>query len=179
MGSFRNCILWNTMMLFVALAIVIGTRGEEEWFPMPDGKLYHRDCIHVFEEHFEITPDEETPCIHAVREQDPPERLTEEKNHIEHPEYYSDWSVYTQQVTHSVTSMSSTWTVPPAPKANGPAGLGSIFIFNGLEDGAGHHGNSSFILQPVLQYGKSGCLNDPRLWHQWHMTAYFVTGAGR
>ena len=34
-------------------------------------------------------------------------------------------------------------------------------------------------MQPVLQYGKSGCLNNPLLWHEWHMTSYFVTGAGR
>jgi hypothetical protein len=143
----------------------------EDWLPMPDGKLYHRDCIHTFEEHFNV---EDAPqCIHGVHEQPTESQVKSSSS------YYSDWSVYAQQVTVGVTEMSNEWIVPPAPDASGPAGLGSVYVFNGLEDGGGQHGKSSYILQPVLQYGKSGCLNDPALWHEWHMTAYYVTGAGR
>ena len=36
----------------------------------------------------------------------------------------------------------------------------------GLEDGGGHHGASTLILQPVLQYGKSGCVLNPLSWGQ-------------
>ena len=48
-----------------------------------------------------------------------------------------------------------------------------------LEDGSGHHGDASFILQPVLQYGKSGCVLDPLKWHSWHFIAFLVDGSGR
>jgi hypothetical protein len=75
--------------------------------------------------------------------------------------------------------MSSKWTVPPNPTKWGPAGLSSVYIFNGLEDGGGVHGAASLILQPVVQFGKSGCLNDPILWHEWHLTSYLVDGNGR
>ena len=94
--------------------------------------------------------------------------------------YYSDWSVYAQmaETTKLFSEMSSVWTVPPAPKTAGPTGLASIYIFNGLEDGGGIHGASTLILQPVLQYGKSGCLNNPLLWHEWHLTSYLVDGNG-
>jgi len=46
--------------------------------------------------------------------------------------------------------MSSKWTVPANPKKWGPAGLSSVYIFNGLEDGGGVHGAGSLILQPVV-----------------------------
>ena len=77
------------------------------------------------------------------------------------------------------SEMSSKWIVPPNPKTTGPAGMSSVYIFNGLEDGGGIHGKSSLILQPVLQFGKSGCLIDPLLWKEWHLTAYLVDGNGR
>eukprot|EP01062_Namystynia_karyoxenos_P069194 TRINITY_DN6464_c0_g1_i2.p1 TRINITY_DN6464_c0_g1~~TRINITY_DN6464_c0_g1_i2.p1 ORF type:complete len:181 (+),score=58.42 TRINITY_DN6464_c0_g1_i2:362-904(+) len=57
--------------------------------------------------------------------------------------------------------------------------MSSVYIFNGVEDGSGHHGNSTLILQPVLQVGKSGCLLSPTEWFDWHLTAYGVSGAGR
>ncbi|KAK3243742.1 hypothetical protein CYMTET_39531 [Cymbomonas tetramitiformis] len=75
--------------------------------------------------------------------------------------------------------MSSTWVVPPKPESRGPAGLSSVYFFNGLEDGSGVSQAASLILQPVLQFGKSGCLNDPLLWGEWHFTAYMVLGNGR
>ena len=96
--------------------------------------------------------------------------------------YYSDWSVYAQTTSGddaSFSAMKSTWKVPASPSSRGPLGLSSVYIFNGLEDGAGHHGNASLILQPVLQFGKSGCLLNPLAWNQWHLTAYLVDGNGR
>ena len=95
--------------------------------------------------------------------------------------YYSDWSVYAKAVElkDHFSFLTSKWIVPETPKSTGPAGMSSVYYFNGLEDGSGTHGNASFILQPVLQYGKSGCVIDPLLWHQWHLSAYLVDGDGR
>lgn len=95
------------------------------------------------------------------------------------PDYYSDWSVYVQSAGPSYNYMTSTWQVPPAPKSRGPLGLSSVYLFNGLEDGSGHHGNSSLILQPVLLFGKSGCLVNPASWGEWHVGSYLVDGNGR
>lgn len=36
---------------------------EDEWYPMPDGKLYHIDCIHHFDEHFHVENLGETDVI--------------------------------------------------------------------------------------------------------------------
>lgn len=60
----------------------------------------------------------------------------------------SGWITYTHWTNSSstpITYMASTFTVPPAPAtANGQ----TIFLFPGLE-------NSTYILQPVLQWGPS------------------------
>ena len=80
--------------------------------------------------------------------------------------------------TLCVVSIHSSTRLQP-PESKGPAGLSSTYIFNGLEDGGGHHGSATLILQPVLQYGKSGCLVNPALWHSWHLGAYLVDGSGR
>ena len=75
--------------------------------------------------------------------------------------------------------MSSTWQVPPAPSSRGPLGLSSVYLFNGLEDSGGKRDTASMIMQPVLQYGKSGCVLDPLSWDAWHWIAYLVSGSGR
>jgi len=48
-----------------------------------------------------------------------------------------------------------------------------------LEDGGGVKGASSLILQPVLQFGKSGCIINPLNWGKWWLTSYLVDGTGR
>ena len=161
---------------------------------MPDGKLYHISCIHHHDDDFKVEKmftgslltkknseghvEQEwlPPCQYKPKEKTP--EMIEKENNLG---YYSDWSVYAQmaETEKLFSEMSSVWTVPPAPTDHGPAGLSSVYIFNGLEDGGGIHGKSTLILQPVLQYGKSGCLNDPLLWHMWHLTSYLVDGNGR
>ena len=54
----------------------------------------------------------------------------------------------------------------PAP----PLISSSIYLFNGLEDGGGVPGKASLILQPVLSYGKSGCLINPLHFGDWYLT---------
>merc|ERR1712107_544574 len=97
------------------------------------------------------------------------------------PNYYSDWVAYVQH-THNdgFGRMSSEWTVPSPPQSTGPVpGMSSVYFFNGLEDSGGTPGTATFILQPVLSYGKSGCIIDPLLFFQWHFTSFHVTNAGR
>ena len=142
----------------------------DEWLAMPDGRLYHYSCVHRQEDG--VVPGSLPPCPHAPRQA----RAADESG----VNYYSDWAVYAQMTSpNGVSLMSSTFHVPPAPTSRGPAGLSSIYLFNGLEDGGGHHGNASLILQPVLQYGKSGCVLNPLTWAQWHWTAFLVDGSGR
>lgn len=59
----------------------------------------------------------------------------------------SDWVAYAEKETKDISFLSSKWEVPPAPKDHGPAGLSSVYIFNGLEDGNGQHGTASYIMQ--------------------------------
>ena len=133
------------------------------------------------------------PCEHKPR---PRSRRrghpgTERLNHHLHDDglgpdqnygYYSDWSVYAQSTIDDARqfgSFSAEFIVPEEPTSRGPLGLSSVYFFPGLEDGGGHHGNASLILQPVLQFGKSGCVIDPVEWGSWHYMSYLVTGDGR
>jgi hypothetical protein len=66
--------------------------------------------------------------------------------------------------------MTSKWAVPgPPPKFNI---FTTIFFFNGFEQ---HLHNTSVIIQPVLQYGFSGCGGGER----WTMTSFVVSDSGR
>jgi hypothetical protein len=155
---------------------------------MPDGKFYHKTCVHHHDDtfHVERLPEKRSlltkkstsvllpPCPY-------PSLLSLKDVATESPQhYYSDWSVYAQTATTtSFNFMTSTWQVPPIPTNHGPFDLSSVYLFNGLEDGAGHHGNATLILQPVLQYGKSGCLINPTKWTSWQAGSYLVDGNGR
>ena len=86
-----------------------------------------------------------------------------------------DWSVYTETFGKEYNYMTSSWEVPPIPQRN-QGGLSSVYLFNGLQDGNGVHGQSSLILQPVLLYGKSGCLPLAGDSHKWHLGSYLVDG---
>lgn len=92
--------------------------------------------------------------------------------------YFSDWIVDTVAVHENITQMISNWTVPKEPASRGPVpGMSSAYLFNGLEDGNGVPGKANMILQPVLSFGKSGCVLDP--FAGWRFTAFQVTLAGR
>ena len=157
---------------FALLACAAAFDGDE-WLPMPDGRLYHHSCVHRQDDGKAVVPGSLPPCPYAPRRAPAP---VEESG----VSYYSDWAVYAQMASKNGFSlMSSTFSVPPAPQSRGPAGLSSVYLFNGLEDGGGHHGAASLILQPVLQYGKSGCVLNPLSWAQWHWVAFLVDGSGR
>eukprot|EP01079_Euglenida_sp_SAG-EU17-18_P003184 gene3184-3708_t len=160
---------------------------------MPDGRLYHRTFVHHHGHGFTYMAlcdgmaaveggPPLLPCLHQsrpLRAHQPPMDLG---TPLQQAQYYSDWSVYAQTTSPTLspfTGMVSTWQVPLPPASRGPADQSSVYLFNGLEDGGGHHGNSTLILQPVLQFGKSGCLLDPADWGHWNVGAYLVDGNGR
>ena len=139
--------------------------SEDYYVSFPNGMMIHQDCVH---QSFAERPVE--PCPHKSY------KIGQAAS------YYSDWSVYAQTVAPSSSGysyFSSNWTVPSFPVEHGPASQSSVYIFNGLEDGRGVHGAASVILQPVLQYGKSGCNLNPLHWSTWYLSSYVVDGNGR
>ena len=171
-------------------------RAADLWLPMPNGLLYHSDCIHQYDTDFHVEADTgrvvfadghsvlHTACSHRPRPAPvndaaamragytgpdlnrdaalaadasrginaDPDRATPGLGR-----YYSGWSLYAGH-THpaAIGALSSVWRVPAKPKSAGPAPplvASSVYIFNGLEDGTGHGGNATLVLQPVLQYG--------------------------
>jgi len=152
------------LTFFVVVTPAFQIIPPADFLQMPSGKFIHKDCIH-FED--EVLPD--IPCPHIFNY----------STNSAAPSYYSDWVAYSQTTHSSITHLSSKWVVPPKPKWSGPVGLSSVYFFNGLEDGDGQHGSATYILQPVLQFGKSGCLNNPLLWKDWFFSAYYVSNTGR
>lgn len=136
-------------MLFV-LTLLLNGAPADDWLPMPDGRLHHRECIHKHGSAAMPIAASEPQCPYPSRPASPrPVTATRSQE----TRYYSDWVAYTQYTSENgVRFMSSTWQVPPAPKGRGPLGLSSVYLFNGLEDSHGERGAASMILQPVLQY---------------------------
>ncbi|PSL44719.1 hypothetical protein CLV51_10591 [Chitinophaga niastensis] len=78
----------------------------------------------------------------------------------------SGWITYTYWSNPSSTPISyfnTNWVVPPAPSTNSGQ---TIFIFNGLQ-------NSSYILQPVLQWGPSAAGGG----NYWAIANWYVDGS--
>ena len=68
---------------------------------MPNGKLYHKSCIHIHDNHFTVESVDEgsiingelyEPCKYEPREQVLENQQMDESDLT----YYSDWSVYAQ-----------------------------------------------------------------------------------
>ena len=164
-----------------------------QWHDMPNGKLMHESCIHQHDQPFEVLADDRVKLANGTiieygacpyEAKNRPGTIASAHAAQNAPlSYYSDWVAYAKNPHASgVGGMTSDWIVPEAPTSRGPAPpliASSIYIFNGIEDGMGIRDNASVILQPVLQYGKSGCLLNPAKQHDWYLTSYLVTGAGR
>jgi hypothetical protein len=85
------------------------------------------------------------------------------------PAFGSGWIVfgsYTENAANVIASMTTTWTVPPAP-ANQDNQL--VYLFNGLQDAGPTH-----ILQPVLQWGTSPDGGG----NSWAVASWFVDSSG-
>ena len=76
------------------------------------------------------------------------------------------YALYTENSANIITSMTTTWTVPPAPKRQDNQ---LVYIFNGLQDSPVSH-----ILQPVLQWGVSPDGGGTR----WAVASWFVDSSG-
>jgi hypothetical protein len=76
------------------------------------------------------------------------------------------YAAYTENSANVITSMTTTWVVPPAPNRHSSQ---LVYLFNGLQDSPVTH-----ILQPVLQWGTS-----PDGGGQfWAVASWFVDSSG-
>jgi hypothetical protein len=85
------------------------------------------------------------------------------------PAFGSGWIVYASYVedaTNVITSMTTTWVVPPAPARQDNQ---LIYLFNGMQDNPVSH-----ILQPVLQWGVSPDGGGGN----WEVASWFVDSSG-
>uniref|UniRef100_A0A0G4HL25 Uncharacterized protein n=1 Tax=Chromera velia CCMP2878 TaxID=1169474 RepID=A0A0G4HL25_9ALVE len=91
--------------------------------------------------------------------------------------YYSTWVAYASFTSPTpLTNFTSEWTVPPLPPHRNP--LTTTFFFNGIEDKVPGELPQTYIIQPVLQTGQSGCLPFG-FTSKWHFTSYYVNAGGR
>jgi hypothetical protein len=194
----------------VALALSAQSTMLDGYHPMPNGMWYHESCIHQFEQDFSLDLTTSTVNLangtavtHGACAHQPLDAATASgqgsvasgegnvasgEGNVASGEgnvgYYSDWAAYAQYPhAAGLGFMSSDWVVPKKPESKGPAPplvSSSIYLFNGLEDGMGTRNNASVILQPVMQYGKSGCLHCASgKCNDWYFTSYAVDGSGR
>ena len=96
----------------------------------------------------------------------------------ENLKYYSDWSVYAQTAGPKYNFMTSTCRFL-LHQSQGPPRAVLSAPLQRFRDGGGVHGKASLILQPVLLFGKSGCVLNPADWGQWNLQSYLVDGNGR
>ena len=89
---------------------------------------------------------------------------------IDSPDYYSGWVEWGGYLVHdNITEMTASWVVPPPPPHYNI--LTTVFLFAGLEE-KGHGMGSTDIIQPVLQYGHSGCGGGDH----WSVASFYVPG---
>ena len=112
-------------MMLLSWSSLLSAVAAEEWLLMPNGRYYHSSCVH---REGEAAPRARAPCPHPSRRRAAPDVESGSGN----ASYYSDWAVYAQLAYKAgYGGMSSTFSVPPAPKSHGPAGLSSVYLFNG------------------------------------------------
>lgn len=176
--------------LLTCLSFADGLSSEEsgDWHPFPTASgtwLVHQDCVHRMDADFHVESLPGRDRLSRSRAHDPEDILScphaPRWLNATRPNYYSDWVAFAHYTFPSGFGyMSSDWTVPEPPKSTGPvSGMSSVYFFNGLEDSGGKPGTATYILQPVLSYGKSGCIIDPLLFFEWHLVSFYVTSAGR
>ena len=165
-----SCSFWSLFLVLVAQAVSL----NEEYVLMPNNRWYHSSCVH----HVEDGEVPSSPCPYSSRPLSVEDSGNLTKKGLG---YYSSW-VANAQYVHSkgFGNQYTEWNVPAAPKSFGPAPplvASSIYLFNGLEDGGGVRGQATVILQPVLSFGKSGCILFNT--ENWFLTSFVVNGAGR
>ena len=152
------------------------------------GQFIHASCVHAAvgdvaptEEHAQICPYPALPSrqpqarsgssFFAGGKQEEEEE-EEEEEQVSRKLYYSSWVTWAGFSDSSISSFTSSFLVPPPPVDY--LFVTTLFFFNGLQDkGIGEGAN--YILQPVLQYGKSGCGGG----NYWSFAAFYVSASGR
>jgi hypothetical protein len=185
------------MKLFLLSSSLLAASAT--YVPMPNGMQLDTSCIHQFDEHFRLstTSGGDYKAVGSGGESVgawdsacafPPLPTSSEDGDLSLPgsgpssledvedlgaSYYSSWVAYaghTEKKEYDL--LSSTFVVPPAP--HDYKRITSLFFFNGLQDQPSG-GGATYILQPVLQYGKSGCGGG----NYWSIAAFYVSGSGR
>jgi hypothetical protein len=144
----------------ILIAYLCNTNALSDEFLQLSSGFHHQDCVHAYDQDFEIIDGlvmfsdgkviEDTPCPHAHYPHEEDEdnataAVTNLRSYGIH--YYSGWVSYAWTLTNDpISNFESTWIVPPKPPSTNL--LTTTFLFNGLED---TYQRSQFIMQPVLQ----------------------------
>lgn len=136
---------------------------------VPGGRLVHEDCMHTvpsgthveeLNNTFVFThPDGTTRSVPTCENPDAP------VGHlgVGHGNAWKTWAQFKAPNSRSVTRLSNTWTVPPAPTVQSNQ---ILYYWNGVEDGGNAGGTG--VLQPVLEW---------RAGSHWGIKSWYV-GAG-
>lgn len=137
-----------------------GERPADKVYEVPVGG----QVKHVGEEIHLI--DANGKVIHVAQNDHSPVRATpiESSKRAEQTGWisYADW---TNLGSSPISSFTTTWTVPAAPKTNNDQ---TIFLFNSIEPASG-----DAILQPVLQFGSSAAGGGS----YWTLASWYLVGS--
>ena len=96
------------MIAVMTTAALLGATSED-WLPMPDGRLYHRTCIHAHDLPKHVDLAALGPC--------PQPRREAARGQVESG-YYSDWVAYAQiESSNGFRHVASAFTVPKPPRS--------------------------------------------------------------
>jgi hypothetical protein len=138
-------------------------------FVVTPGGPRRRELVHVMLPGEAVTKQDGLPKKLNLASGELTELVTNETLGAAKPAFHDGWITYakwTEDPNHIITSMSTTWTVPPKP-TNRDDQL--IYLFNGLQDS-----NIQHILQPVLTWGVSADGGGPF----WSIASWYVDDSG-
>lgn len=145
------------------------TAAAGSYVRVPGGRLVHEDCVHSVPSgtHIEesnntfifLHPDGTTKTVPMCENPDAPDTHLG----VGHGNAWKTWAQFKTANSKSVTRLSNTWTVPPAPTVEGDQ---ILYYWNGVEDGDRTGGSG--VLQPVLEW---------RAGSHWGIKSWYV-GAG-
>ena len=117
---------------------------------VPGGAM-HTSCVHPHAHGARLVEAELPRCAHPFLRNEAAAAGGGVGGGSSHGAAWKSWSQFALGgASDSVTSLVSTWQVPPEPPAAGRAPSVTLFWWNGLEPQ-----DTSAVLQPVLQFGSS------------------------
>ena len=140
----------------------------DRFYQWPNGAVIMPIESGSYKEHFHVRLPNGSTVDHVIPVQDEGGN-DHDRRQAEEPDYYSGWVEYSgYEASGNVTRMYAKWTVPPPPPHYNI--LTTVFLFAGLE--ANNQHTSTDIIQPVLQYGHSGCGGG----NHWSAASFYVAG---